>query len=498
MKQLYEDARNGIETRQNLSKLRQEIKDFAKMDQLFQIVMDDFDGMVSFLQDEDSKVRKNAALLMGDLDMSDFLEPLMEGYRKEDQLFVRTAYLEAIKNYDFAPYLDEFKERMEVLKNMEVTEENKKHIEEEIKALNDLILLEEGCKLHTFKGFSKPVECVLLTNKLQKQALENQVKEMLPNAQFLPFGGGVRVKTNDFDQLFKIRTFHTVLFAIPGMTACSLDANEMAEKLAQSGLLNLLRDSHNESGPYSFRTECKCHLDLERKTQFTKKLANELQLLTHHELMNSTTDYEFELRIVENKEGKCNVLLKMNTILDERFSYWKAQVAQSIRPANAAVLVELARPYMAKDAQVLDPFCGAATMLIERQKVVKGNTSFGLDINEEAIQCAKKNCKNAGQIIHFVHKDFFRFNNEVLFDEIFTNMPFAQGHVTNAEVRSLIIHFFKHAKEVMKKDGTIILHTHDYNLVKKYALENGYTLVKAFQVSQKEGTVLCIFKLEDK
>lgn len=71
IRELYENAKRGIDTRQNLSRLRQEIKDDRKMNDLFELVEEDMESMCSFLKSEDPKTRKNAALLMGELDMGE-------------------------------------------------------------------------------------------------------------------------------------------------------------------------------------------------------------------------------------------------------------------------------------------------------------------------------------------------------------------------------------------------------------------------------------------
>ena len=105
-------------------------------------------------------------------------------------------------------------------------------------------------------------------------------------------------------------------------------------------------------------------------------MSAELERLTRRRLINSPSDYEIELRLIENKTGRLNVLVKYNTINDTRFAYRKESVAASIKPVNAALFVELAKDYMIPDAQVLDPFCGVGTMLIERQMKVKANMNL--------------------------------------------------------------------------------------------------------------------------
>jgi hypothetical protein len=139
VRELYENAVRGIDTRQNLSALRSAVKDDAGMNDLFELVEDDLGTMTGFLDSDDPKVRKNAALLMGELDMFDFIQPLVNGYRKESQLFVRSAYLEALKGYDIEEYLPFFKGRVKELSYTEITPENRKHVDEELKALMEKI-----------------------------------------------------------------------------------------------------------------------------------------------------------------------------------------------------------------------------------------------------------------------------------------------------------------------------------------------------------------------
>ena len=76
--------KDGIEIRQTLSKIRQAIKDEEAFSDLYNIMWDQTNLLIPLLQSEDAKTRKNTALLMGDLAMDDFLEPLFTAYQKEE------------------------------------------------------------------------------------------------------------------------------------------------------------------------------------------------------------------------------------------------------------------------------------------------------------------------------------------------------------------------------------------------------------------------------
>lgn len=487
---IFEAAKNGIDVRQNLSELRQSIKNADDKKQLVKLAGDNLECMCSFLKSEDAKTRKNAALLMGELELEEFVKPLFEAYCNEEQLFVRSSYLTALKHYDVTRYMNFFKERMETLKELKLTEENKKHISEELKALSELVVAKEGIKKHTFCGFPRAVEYVLITNRLHRNVTEEQISE----GEIIPFKGGVRVKSDDIRELNGIRTYSEVLFAIPGYRTSKMTPVEAAKALAESKLLRLIEESHNGTNPYYFRVELKSQLPLDKKSQFTKKLAAELEHLTERKLVNSTSNYEFEIRLIENKEGGLNALLKMYTIKDNRFDYYKEYIPASMKPVNAALMVALARPFMADDAQVLDPFCGVGTMLIERQKVLKANTSYGIDINAEAIEKARVNTEAAGQIIHYINRSFFQFSHEYLFDEIFTDMPFETDNKSANEIYSVYSDFFRKAVQVLKPDGTIIMFSRNPDFAKKHAANNGYKIIQYIPMAEKKDVGLFIIK----
>jgi len=237
---------------------------------------------------------------------------------------------------------------------------------------------------------------------------------------------------------------------------------------------------------------------LDKKSVFAKKLGTEITRLSNQKLINSASNYEFELRLIENKEGNLNVLVKLYTLKDERFLYRKNVIAASIQPVNAAFVAELAKEYMKEDAQVLDPFCGVGTMLIERNYLVPANTMYGLDIYADAVCKGKENAKEAHTIIHYINRDFFDFQHEYLFDEIFTNMPRAIGNKEEDEIFNIYRRFFKKASEHLKYGGVIIMYTHNRDYVKKLAGKNSYRMEAEYEISKKEGAYLMVIRYMDK
>ena len=132
IKEEWQQIKENQDVRQNLSRLRQEIKDKDLRRRFSELIRGEEFLLTELLHSEDAKTRKNAALLMGDLGRQEFMAPVFESYRKEEQRFVRSSYLTAMGNFDYEEYVQDLKECLEELQKTEVTAENQKHLAEEI------------------------------------------------------------------------------------------------------------------------------------------------------------------------------------------------------------------------------------------------------------------------------------------------------------------------------------------------------------------------------
>jgi tRNA G10 N-methylase Trm11 len=237
-------------------------------------------------------------------------------------------------------------------------------------------------------------------------------------------------------------------------------------------------------------------MPLDKKSTFAKKLGSEIERLSERALINSTSNYELEIRLIENKEGLFNVLIKLYTIEDERFKYRKGAVAASITPVNAALVAALSKEYLKDGGQVLDPFCGVGTMLIERNKLVPARPMYGLDTFGEAIDKAIVNAKIDDTVIHFINRDFFDFKHDYLFDEIMTNMPAQIGRKTAGEIEYLYHQFFEKALEVLKDEAIIVMYTRNREwVIENVSNKKEYTVLKEYEISRKEEAYVYIIQV---
>ena len=448
--------------RTNLSSLRQIIKDLEQKEKLFGFVEEQEELFLSFLQSEDAKTRKNAALLLGDLAYQSALDALYEGYISETTLFVKASYLQAMAELDVEEKVSALKEILEKLLETEPEPENKKHVDEEIRALRKIVIQAEGISKHTPDIQGKKVKVLLLTNRTQRETIRRTID--CGAASLHPMG--VLVETDDLKQLMKLRTYREMVFPLNMEGFLSENPVEAAKKVWESKILELLNSLHKESHPYYFRIECKSTMDLEKRSAFTRKLATELEHLSKGQLINSTSDYEVELRLIANKDGLFFPCVRLLTIKNNRFDYRKNAIAASIHPSTAALIVELAKDYLKEDAQIMDPFCGVGTMLIERNKKVPAREMYGIDIFGDAINFARENTKNAGMSVNYIHRDFMDFKHEYFFQEIITNMPM-RGTKTKQEMDAFYGAFFEKAKTHLTRDGVIVMYTNEIGFVKK-------------------------------
>jgi 23S rRNA G2445 N2-methylase RlmL len=494
--QYFERIENNLDVRQNLIELRKILKTDAGREAFRSQTAHYLEVLTALLQHEDAKVRKNAALILGETGLKQVLTPLYEAYEKEKQLFVRSAYLTAMRQLDYRDYLEQLKTRMQDLMQTAMTAENQKHLTEELKLLREMVMTLETPTKHPFTGYAIPSEVILLTSpgfeELTVQALPVQMQK---DARVM--NGAVRVLTDRIRMLTEIRTVKGILFRFCKNPLPANDYESVADAIVKAGILSYLQKRHEGGAPFYFRIDMKTKLVLNEKSQYVKRLGARLEQLTDHKLRNSASNYEFELRIMENKKGDYSVYLILHTLPDTRFAYRRHALATSMHPVRAAEITALAREYMAEDAYVFDPFCGTGTLLIERQKLVHAKGLYGVDLYGKAIELGRENAELAHVPINFINRDFVDFKHDYLFDEILTELPAQSDKMTPAMLDRLYQQFIRKIPEWLCASGYVIVCTTEEALLGSLAKRSGYLKTEAiFHLSGKRETALMIFKYQ--
>jgi 23S rRNA G2445 N2-methylase RlmL len=294
---------------------------------------------------------------------------------------------------------------------------------------------------------------------------------------------GVAATITDFEIVKKLRVYKELLIPLNGMKPTN--KSDILEALMKGNLMELLVTLHKKSDePFYFRLTAK---DLDVAT-----LGSKLEAMSGGRLINSTSDYEIEIKLISGAEGRVIAFLKLHTLNDYRFNYRIHHVAASIHPSEASVIAELSKDYLTKNAVVLDSFAGVGTMLIERNRLVKAKFMYAIDTFGKAVDGGRANAKAARADINYINKDYFDFSHEHLFDEIITNFPRFRER---EEADAFYGRFFAKTGEILKESGVVIMCSDEKNLVKKYLrLNENYKLLREFTFNEKEGQYVFIIK----
>lgn len=484
MREVIEELLKQENTRQNLSRLRSLIKEHECKVQAYELLKEHDDLLISFLASEDAKTRKNAALLIGDLQISHLADDLFKAYESENTRFVKSSYLTALLQLDIPQLVPKLVDQKKLLEQTEITEENRKHVDEELREINKILIKYNGIKRHTPILEGVRAELLLTTNKLYREIVRRQ----LPVKETKLHPLGVIVKTDNIRLIMKVRTYRQMYFMINTEGLLSGNEREMASQLWKSDMYDKLRRMHREPGPFYYRIESSTD------GEFQSRLSAALDRLSGGKLINSANNYEIVIKLIQTRDGSYFPCLRLCSVKDDRFTYRKNVLSTSIHPSTAALLVELAKPYLKENAQIMDPFCGVGTMLIERKLAVPAREIYATDIYGDAIEMGRENARIAKTGINFIHRDFFDFKHDYKFDELITDMP-VRGKQTRSEMELFYERFFDKAKQILAKGGIIVMYSNEIGFVKKQIrLRPEYKLLQETCILDKKGFYLFVIR----
>lgn len=484
--------------RKKLIALKERLKDPGEMEKFLGTRESAPENFTALLADSDPKVRRNAALILGEMKAQEALPALLDTWKKEEKMFVRADYLTAMKNLDCGSCLEEFSARRDELSHMAVSEENRKHVKAELSALDDLLSLYHRHERHRFVCPDPMPTVVLLTNRCQREVTQRQITE----GKVTLLRGGMRVENGDYAQIRAIRTYSEMLFPIGRGVSLTGDGRNIGRKLLKAGVVEFLDELHKSAGKasqkredrYYYRLELRGAMSPDKKRNLIRGISEVLDTESDGRLANSTADYEIEIRLAMRQDFSFLPMLKLLTAPDRRFDYRKNSVASSIDPVNAALTAQLAKPYLREDAQVLDPFCGVGTMLIERDRACPAGTMYGIDTFGEAIAGARENSERAGVHVNYINRSFFDFTHEYLFDEVITDLPRPSGP-DDPENEELVRQFFGKIGQHLTDGAVLVLYSDSADSIRRSAAgKPDFEIMENFLINERTGTRVIVLK----
>lgn len=146
--------------------------------------------------------------------------------------------------------------------------------------------------------------------------------------------------------------------------------------------------------------------------------------------------------------------------------YKAAHRPASLRASSAAALVWLSEPRA--DDVVLDPFCGAGTILIERAHLGRYAMLLGSDRDHAAIAAARINVGTRYKPIQLENWDAGAIPlGDASVDKIVTNLPWGLRYGSHGENRKLYPRWFREFSRVLKSGGVMVMLTAEWRLMRE-------------------------------
>ncbi|MCD8027179.1 MAG: hypothetical protein LUF02_00615 [Erysipelotrichaceae bacterium] len=464
---LSSKIKNNIDIRDSLIAMKSQISSLDTNDEELK------EQLIKLLSDEDAKIRKNSAILLGYFPNT--ISLLLELYKQEKKEYVKEAYLKGIANQNCSSYLEQLKDIQ--IKLIHSNQGEAKHIQAQLKILNPLILQYQSHKRKVIKLKHEPIDVVLTSIPYYQFVLFEPVLHL----RYKPVTQGVLVRTESIYELLDLRTYNDMLIPLQGASGLDINIESIEAGIRRCNIVKILDKLYDDESFFYYKVE---DLMRQKDSALIKKISEKFFEYYPYKLLNTMEDYEIEIVVKEVRKGKVNLYLRLSHFKSNRFSYRKETISNSMQSYVAATLVQLAKPYMIDHAKVVDPFAGCGTLLIERNIVKATKFSMGIDIYGKGIEAAKKNTKIAGQTIYYVHKDSLRFVNNEMFDEIITDMPTFPQLPDRDRLTDLYDRFFERIHRLVKSGGYVFLYTSEISLVRKnLRLQSDYlSLIEHYEI----------------
>lgn len=413
---------------------------------------------------EDSKTRKNAYVFMGNFLHKDYAIDLIKQLKKEETNFCISSLVLCLGNYKIKNIEEILNKYLEFLyKRYNEGDLLEVHYNEILNSINKVLNKTSGAINHKFNKLDRDVDLYLTCMKPLVNASYAKIKSLFNNARKLE--EGVLITSDDLNRVFKVRCFYEALISMNGFDIANDDMLNNIAKFLDS---KILEKSHIGEGAFSYRVEYISEKNKQEKINMYDKVNAFVHNRYGDAYVNNASLYEFEIRIIDKGE-KCDVLYKICTFKDARYDYRVKDLPASINPSSANMMLEEVKQYLKEDANVLDPFCGTSTVLVERSFISRVNLT-GVDIDKDAIEYSKVNTGKLGLSVNLINQDVLE--HEGFYDEIISNMPYGNRVSNHKENEILYKAFVRKLPSLLNDGGVAILLTTELALLKKVVKDN--------------------------
>jgi tRNA (guanine6-N2)-methyltransferase len=313
----------------------------------------------------------------------------------------------------------------------------------------------------------------------------SEIRASIPDAELVKFARGIALfrTASAPDDLLLLRTVEDVYFALSHIKG--LGSRQDALRVLHSATLNadiagalkLWRRVHYGGQPKSWRVVSQKSGSHEfRRVDAGEAIASALKKTLPHTLrfIKDKADVEFWLWL-HGSEALIGLRLSDATLRHRQ--YKQEHLPASLRPTVAAAMSWLARP--TPEDIVLDPLCGAGTIVIERALMAPLEQAIGSDVREKAVAIARRNAQAANIEARWRVWDARSLPLEQgSVTRIITNLPFGKqvgNHETNAKLYAALLREFG---RVLTPDGLLVALTSEDRLWDTLLHDAGWDCLK--------------------
>lgn len=313
----------------------------------------------------------------------------------------------------------------------------------------------------------------------------SEIRERVPGAELIKFSRGIAQfrSAEPAANLLALRTVEDVFITIAHISGLGhgRDALRVLHSATLHGELEhalaLWRHAHHGKRPATWRVVSQKQGAHEfRRVDAGNAVSDALKqaLPRGMRMVKDDADIEFWLWL---NGSEALLGLRLSDASMRHRTYKQEHLPASLRPTVAAAMALLSRP--TEQDIVLDPLCGAGTLLIERALLAPVKEELGGDIRKEAVTMARRNAQAAGVQARCQVWDARSLPLEAAsVNRILTNLPFGKQIGTHEANTALYVELAQEFGRVLAQDGILVTLTSEDRLWETVLRDAGWRISK--------------------
>lgn len=313
----------------------------------------------------------------------------------------------------------------------------------------------------------------------------SEIRAHIPDADLIKFTRGIAIFQARVSprELLKLRTTEDVFATVAHITGLghaegvlrvlhsAVSRADIASTIAQ------WRAAHKERPPRSWRVISQMQGTYDfRRVDAGKAVSDALrkQLPRSMHLVDDDADLEFWLSL---GGSEAFVGLRLSDATMRHRTYKREHIPASLRPTVAAAMGWLSQP--TPDDIVLDPLCGAGTLIIERARLAPLQKAIGGDRREEVVGIARRNAQAASVAAEWHTWDARSLPlNDASVTRVITNLPFGKQIGSRQENETLYAALAREFGRVLSPNGIMVALTSEDRLWERVVRQQDWRITK--------------------